>query len=68
MNLVIVPEDEDHFGEISEAQILNIDSKILEFFQEFLSKVLFIEIGKNVSKYTNVFRNLALSLILMTMF
>ena len=32
LNLSIVPDDVDHFSEISEAQILNIYSKIPEFF------------------------------------
>ena len=37
LNPVIVPGDVDHFSEIFEAQILIIDSKIPENFQEFLS-------------------------------
>ena len=55
MNPEIVPDDVDHFGEILDAQILNIDSKIPEFFQEFLSEESFSEIGKNILKYTNLF-------------
>ena len=38
LNPGIVPDDVYHLNEISEAQILNIDSKIPEFFQEFLSE------------------------------
>ena len=68
MNPVIVPHDVDHFNEISEAQILNIDSKIPEIFQDFLSAESFSEIGKNVLKYTNLLKNLALRVILMTIF
>ena len=66
LNPVIVPDDVDHFSEISEAQISNIDSKIPEFFQEFLSEELFCEIGKNILKYTIVFKNRASRLIFMT--
>ena len=38
LNPGIVPDDVDHFNEIPEDQILNIDSKIPEFLQEFLSE------------------------------
>ena len=48
LNPVIVPDDVDHFSEIPEAKILNIDSKISEFFQEFLSEKSLSEIGKNI--------------------
>ena len=65
---MIVPDDVDHCSKISEAQILNIDSKIPEFFQEFLSEELFSEIGKNKLKYTNLFKNLASRLIFMAIF
>ena len=68
LNPGIVPDDVDHFSEISEVQILNINSKIPEFFQEFLSEESFFEIGKNISKYTNVFKNMASKLIFMTIF
>ena len=47
LNPVIVPGDVDDFSEILEVQLLNIDSKILEFFQEFLylaSRLIFIKI------------------------
>ena len=59
LNQVIVPDDVDHFSEILEAQILNIDSKIPEFFQEFLSEESFGDIGKNILEYTNLFKNLS---------
>ena len=39
-----------------------------EFFQEFLSEELFSEIGKNILKYTNLFKNMASRLIFMTIF
>ena len=68
LNPVIEPDDVDQFSEIAEAQILNIDSKIPEFFQDFLSEESFSEIGKNILKYTNVFENLASRLIFMTIF
>ena len=68
INPVIVPDDVDHFSEISEAQILNIESKIPEFLQEFLSEESFSEIGKNILKYTNLFKNMASRLIFMTIF
>ena len=68
LNPEIVPDDVDHFSEISEAQILSIDSKIPEYFQEFLSEELFSEIGKNIFKYTNLFTNMASRLIFMTIF
>ena len=44
LNPEIVPDNVDHFSEISETQILNIDSKIPEFFQEFLSEESFSQI------------------------
>ena len=65
---MIVSDDVDHSSKISAAQILNIDSKIPEFFQEFLSDALFSEIGKNNIKYTNLSKNLASRLIFMTIF
>ena len=68
LNPEIVPDDVDHFSEIPEAQILNIDSKIAEYFQKFLSEELFSEIGKNILKYTNLFKNMASRLIFMTIF
>ena len=68
MNPSIVPDDVDHSSEISESQILNIDSKIPECFQGFLSEESFSEIGKNISKYTNLFKNLSSKLIFMTIF
>ena len=68
LNPVIVPDDVDHFSEISEAQILNIDSKIPEFFQDFLSEKSFSKIGKNIFKCTNVFKSLASRLIFMAIF
>ena len=49
---LIVPEDVDNFRKISESQILNINLKIPEFFQEFLSEESFSESGKNILKYT----------------
>ena len=55
LNPGIVPDDIHHFSEIPEAQILNIDSKIPKFLQEFLSEESFSEIGKNILKYTNLF-------------
>ena len=57
LNLVIVPNDADHFSETSEAQISNIGSKIPEIFQDFLSEESFSEIGKNILKYTNLFKS-----------
>ena len=68
LNPVIVPDDVDHFSEISEAQILYIDSKIPEFFQEFLNEEIFSEIGENIIKYKNLFKNLASRLIFETIF
>ena len=68
LNAGIVPDDVNRFSEISEAQILNIDTKIAEYFQEFLSEELFSEIGKNILKYTNLFKNMASRLIFMTIF
>ena len=68
LNPEIVPDDVDRFSEVSEAQILNIDSKIPEYFQEFLSEELFSDICKNILKYTNLFKNMALRLIFMTVF
>ena len=68
LNPVLVPDDVNHFREISEAQILNIDPKIPEFFQDFLSEKSFSETSKNILKYTNVFKNLASRLIFMTIF
>ena len=68
LNPEIVPDNVDHLNEISEALILNIDSKVPEFSQEFLSEESFSEIGKNIFKYTNLFENLASRLILMTIF
>ena len=68
LNPGIVPDDVDHFREISEAQILNIDSTILEFFQDFCSEESFSEIGKNILKYTNSFENLVSRLIFMAIF
>ena len=66
LNPGIVPDDVDHFSEISEAHMLNIDSKIPEYFQEFLNEELFSEIGKNILEYTNLFENMASRLIFMT--
>ena len=68
LNPRIAPDDVNRFKEISEAQILNIQSKIPEFSQEFLNEELFIEIGKNILKYTNLFNWLASKLIFMTVF
>ena len=68
LNPVIVPDNVDHSSEIPEAQILNIDPEIHEFFQEFLSEESFSEIGKNILKYTNLLENLALRFIFMTIF
>ena len=68
MNPVIVPDDVDHFSEISEAQVLNIHPKIPEFFQDFLSVKSFSETGKNIFKYICVSKNLASRLIFMTIF
>ena len=65
---VIVPNDVNYFSEILEAQILNIDSNIPEFFQEFLSEKSFSEIGENILGYTNLLKNLASRLIFMTIF
>ena len=53
---------------ISKTQILYIDSKVPEFFQEFISEESFSEIGKNILKYTNFFLNMASRLIFMTIF
>ena len=47
LNPANIPDDVHRLSEISEAQILNIDSKIPEFFQEFLSEESLSEIGKN---------------------
>ena len=66
LNPEIVQDDVDRFSEILKAQILNIDSKIPEYFLEFLSEELFSEIGKNILKYTNLFKNMASRLIFMT--
>ena len=66
LNPVIVLYDVDHFSEIPEDQILNTDSKIQGFFQEFLSQESFSGIGKNILKYTNLFKNLVSRLIFMT--
>ena len=63
LNPRIVTDDVDHFSEISEAQIWNVDSKIPEFLQEFLSEESFSEIGKNILKYTNLLKNMASRLI-----
>ena len=52
---MIIPDDVDHYSKISEAQILNVDSKIPEFFQKFLSEESFGETGKNILKFTNLF-------------
>ena len=68
LNPVLAPDDVDLFSEISEAQILNIDSEIPEFIQEFLSEESFSEIGKDILKYTNLFKNMASRLIFMTIF
>ena len=68
MNPVVVSNDVDHFCEISEAQILNIDSKIPEICQDFLCEESFSDIDKNILKYTNSFKNLASRLIFMTIF
>ena len=68
LNPVIVLDDVDHFSEISEAQILDIDSKVPEFLQDFLSEESFSEIGKNIFKYINLFKNLASRFIFMTIF
>ena len=51
LNPVILPDGVDHFSEIWEAHILNIDSKLPEFFQDFLSEESFSEIGKDIFKY-----------------
>ena len=55
MNPVIVPDEVDHFSEISEAKILNIGSNIPEYFQEFLVEESFSDIGRNNLKHTNLF-------------
>ena len=68
LNPEIVPDNVDHFSEISETQILNIDSKIPEFFQEFLSEESFSQIQSDILKYTNLFENMASTLIFMTIF
>ena len=68
LNPGIIPDDVHRFYEISEAQILNIDSKISEFFQEFLSEESFSEFGKNILKYTNLFKNLDSTLTFMAIF
>ena len=68
LNPRIAPDDLNHFSEVSEAQILNIDSKMPEFFQEFLNEDSFREIGKNILKYTNLFKNLASRLISIIVF
>ena len=67
MNPRIVPDDVNHLGEISEAQILNTDTKIPEFPQEYLNEESFSKIGKNISKYTK-FKNLASRLIFVIIF
>ena len=59
LNPRIAPDAVNHFNEISKAQMLNIDSKIPEFFRQFLNEESFSEIGKNILKYTNLFQNLA---------
>ena len=68
LNPEIVPDDVDRFSEISEAQILNIDSKFPEYFQEYLSEDSFSEIGKNILKYKNLFKNMSSRLIFMAIF
>ena len=68
MNPSIVPDDVSNFSEILEAQILNVDSKIPEFFQEFLNEESFSDIGQNILKYTNLLKNLIPRLIFMTIF
>ena len=68
LNPGIVPDDVQHFSEISEAKVLNIDSEIPEFFQDFLIEESFSEIRKNIFKYTNLFKNLASERIFMTIF
>ena len=47
---------------------MNIDSKFPEILQDFPYEESFIEIAKNILKYTNLFNNLVLRLIFMTMF
>ena len=42
--------------------------RIPEFLQEFLSEESFSEIGKNILKYTNLFKSMASRLIFMTIF
>ena len=66
--ITTIPDDVDHFSEISKAQILNTDWKAAELFQEFLSEESCSEIGRNISKYTNLFKNMASRLIFMTIF
>ena len=68
LNPVIVPDDVDHFSEISEAQMLIINSKIRDFFHDFLSEESFTEIGKYILEYTNLFKIQASRLIFMTIF
>ena len=65
LNPEIVPDNVDRFSEISKAQILNVDSKIPEFFVEFFSEESFSDIGKNILKYTNLFKNMASRFIFM---
>ena len=68
LNPGIVPDDVHHFSEIPEAQLLKIDSKIPEYFQELLCEELFSEIGKNILKYTDLLKNMASRLIFITIF
>ena len=68
LNLGIVRDDVDRFSGISEAQIININSKFTELLQELLSKESFSEIGKNILKYTNLFKKLASRLIFIIIF
>ena len=66
LNPVIEPENVDYFRETSEAQVLNINSKIPEILQDFHHVESFSEVGKNVLKYKKLFKNLASRLIFMT--
>ena len=68
LNPEIVPDDVDRFSQISEVQLLNVDSKFPKYFQGFLSEELFSEIGKNILKYTNLYKNVASRLIFLAIF
>ena len=57
LNPGIVPDDVDRFSEISEAQIINIDSKSQNIFRNFLVKnylVRLVKIFQNTQIYSKI--------------